>query len=88
MLKQQIPQLTELGERLANDPKREVLEGVLAQLPAEAAGEKKSIVNNPTMTEKYPPASKELAVKSAKHILKVVWGMQNVEKLDRNPEQK
>lgn len=88
MLKQQIPQITELGERLANDPKREALENLLAQLPVETTNEKKSLANSPALTEKYPPASKELAIKSAKHILKVVWSMQNIEKLNENPVQK
>ena len=88
MLKQQIPQITELGERLANDPKREALENLLAQLPVETTNEKKSLANSPALTEKHPPASKELAIKSAKHILKVVWSMQNIEKLNENPVQK
>ena len=88
MLKQQIPQLTELGERLANDPKREALQALLAQLPGENADEKKSLANRPALTEKHPKASVEIAVKSAKHILNVVWSMQNIEKLNENPTQK
>ena len=88
MLKQQIPQLTELGERLANDPKREALQDLLAQLPNENVGKKKPLANNPALTEKHPKASVELAVKSAKHILNVVWSMQNIEKINENPTQK
>ncbi len=80
MLEQKIPQLTELGGKLAQDSNRQVLEELLAQLPHE---------KNKTATGIDPIAnSKEKVIKSARHILEIVWSMQNMQHLHKNQSKK
>ena len=77
-----IPQLTDLGERLAQDKDRKHLESLLERLP--------DPTNSTTEPARSLPNeqgadSRREAVKSARHILQTVWSMQHMEKLTKQP---
>ena len=87
----QIPQLTDLGERLAKDKERTYLESLLEGL-SEKADERTNEKTNETTnsSEVHAPLplankpgsdTREEAIKSARHILQTVWSMQHIDKL-------
>ncbi len=72
----QIPQLTDLGERLAQDKDRKYLESLLERLAEQPNGA-------PNVA--FGADKRQEAVKSARHILQTVWSMQHMDKISKQP---
>ena len=85
MSEPQIPQLTDLGERLAQDNDRKHLESLLERLSEQPSG-----AGGKNFAPLAPPADKQEsesrleALKSARHILQTVWSMQHMDKLTKD----
>ncbi len=72
----QIPQLTDLGERLAQDKERKYLASLL-----------EGLVETPNATPNvaFGADKRQEALKSARHILQTVWSMQHMDKISKQP---
>ena len=80
----QIPQLTDLGERLARDNDRTYLESLLERLSEQTSSTADNALGN-TLQGKRGVHTRQEAIKSARHILQTVWSMQHMETLTKQP---
>ena len=80
----QIPQLTDLGERLARDNDRTYLESLLERLSEQTSSTADNALGN-TLQGKRVAHTRQEAIKSARHILQTVWSMQHMETLTKQP---
>ena len=80
----QIPQLTDLGERLAQDKERKYLASLLEGL-VETPNVAPNVSPNATPNVSFGADKRQEALKSARHILQTVWSMQHMDKISKQP---